>query len=152
MKTTMIVALTIVFLLTGCARVTTEYKAFEGAQEGIIDGKGGSKVVVDDMEIWDDGEPPRKFKVIGFVEDTRVARVAGWMQLSSLRGDIVEMAREVGGDAIIKLNAQSQFTRLYSAGGASVNVDIYGSYAAFSNAYGMPEKSVLKFAVIKYVQ
>lgn len=142
----MIIALTTAYLLTGCACVTTEYKAFEGAQEAIIDGKGGSKVVVDGMEIWDDGEPPRKFKITGFIDDTRGV---GWMDVSSLRGDMVEKAREVGGDAIIKLNAQSQLTKFYSAGGASVNV--YGSYV--QTAYNsLHEKSVSKYAVIKYVK
>jgi hypothetical protein len=147
MKTKMIVALTTVFLLAGCACVTTEYKVFEGVQDGIIDGKGGTKVVEDGMEIWDDGEPPRKFKVIGFIDDTRVA---GWMHMLSLRDDIVEKAREAGGDAIIKMNAQSQLIRLYSAAGASVNV--YGNYAPTSTAYASPEKSVSKYAVIKYMK
>lgn len=38
-----------VLLLAGCA--TTEYKAFEG-KGNVIDGQGGTKVVVDSMEIW----------------------------------------------------------------------------------------------------
>lgn len=145
--TTMFIALTTVFLLAGCTYVSTEYKAFEGAQEGVIDGTGGAKVVVDGMEIWDDGEPPRKFKVIGFIDDTRPTR-AGWVRMSSLRDDIVEKAREAEGDAVIKLNAQSQLTKFYSASGATVNVP--GSYV--QSIYRPGEKSVSKYAVIKYVK
>ncbi|MGZ4969198.1 MAG: hypothetical protein ACXV7H_06675 [Methylobacter sp.] len=147
-KTTMITALTTVLLLAGCACVSTEYKAFQGVREGIIDGKGGSKVVVDGMEIWDSGEPPRKFKIMGFIDDNRGA---GWMYThatSSVRDDIVEKAREAGGDAVIKMNTQSQLAEFYKAGGASVNV--YGSYP--STVYGSSDRSLSKYAVIKYLK
>lgn len=146
-KTTMIAALTTVLLLSGCACVTTEYKAFEGMREGIIDGKGGTKVVVDGMEIWDGGEPPRKFKILGFIDDNRGA---GWMQMhvSSVRDDIVEKARDAGGDAVIKMNTQSQLAEFYKAGGASVNV--YGSFVG--SAYSLSNRKVSRYAVIKYLK
>ena len=145
-KTTMITALTTVFLLAGCASVTTEYKAFEGVRAGILEGKGGAKVVVDGMEIWDDGEPPRKFKILGFIDDTREVT---WMYTSPHRADIVKKAREAGGDAVIKLNTQSQLESFYAAGGTSA--DVYGVYVRRSN-YDSPEKRVSKYAVIKYVK
>jgi hypothetical protein len=72
-KITKITVLTIVSMLAGCASVTTEYKTFEGVRAGIVEGKGGAKVIVDGMEIWEDGEPPRKFKVLGFIDETREA-------------------------------------------------------------------------------
>lgn len=147
MKTTTITALTTVLLLSGCACVNTEYKAFEGVREGIIEGKGGSKLVVDGMEIWDGGEPPRKFKILGFIDDTRGA---GWMDThtSSVREDIVEKARKAGGDAVVKMNTQSQLTEFYKAGGASVN--IYSGYP--STAYGLSDRKFSKYAVIKYLK
>lgn len=61
-------------LLAGCA--TTEYKAYEG-KGNVIDGKGGTKVVVDGMEIWDNGEPPRKFKILG-IDDQRPGGLSRW--------------------------------------------------------------------------
>ena len=42
-------------LMAGCA--TTEYKSFEG-KVNVFEGKGGTKVVIDGMELWDNGEPP----------------------------------------------------------------------------------------------
>lgn len=147
MKTTMITALTTVLLLSGCACVTTEYKVFEGTREGIIEGKGGSKVVVNGMEIWENGEPPRKFKILGFIDDNRGA---GWLEqdTASVREDIVEKARGAGGDAIVKINTQSQLSEFYKAGGASINT--YGSYA--SPAYSLSDRKSSKYAVIKYLR
>jgi hypothetical protein len=145
-KTTISTALAIVLSLAGCAGATTEYKAFQGVREGIVDGKGVAKIVVDGMDIWEDGEPPRKFKVLGFIDDTRGTN---WIHTTLHRGDIVKKAREAGGDAVIKLNAQSQLEGFYSAGGASANV--YGVYVRTSH-YGSPENNVSKYAVVKYVK
>jgi hypothetical protein len=145
-KKPMITALTTVFLLAGCASVNTEYKAFEGVRPAIVDGKGGAKVAVNGMEIWVDGEPPRKFKIIGFIDTTR--EVVG-IYTQPDRDDIVEKAREAGGDAVIKLNSQSQLEAFYAAGGASAGV--YGIYVRNTN-YDSPERLVSKYAVIKYVK
>jgi len=99
-KSIMITALTTLFLLAGCASVTTEYAAFEGVRAAIVQGKGGAKAVVDGMEIWVDGEPPHKFKIIGFIDDVREE---GWMYTPPQPHpeDIVKKAREAGGDALL---------------------------------------------------
>lgn len=148
MKKTMITALTTVFLLAGCASVTTEYEAFEGVRSATVEGKGGAKILVDGMEIWIDGEPPRKFKIIGFIDETREA---SWMYTYKApdRNDIVKKAREAMGDAVIKLNSQSQLENFYAAGGASASV----FNVNFRNTYlDSPERILSKYAVIKYVK
>lgn len=147
MKTTLITALTTVLLLAGCACATTEYKVFEGVGTGIIEGKGGSMIVVNGMEVWDTGEPPRKFKILGFVDDNRST---GWSgeDTQSIREDVVEKARRAGGDAAVKINTQSQLSEFYKAGGASVS--FYGSY--INPAYGLYGRNFSKYAVIKYLR
>jgi hypothetical protein len=148
-KITKITVLAIVSVLGGCASVTTEYKTFEGMRAGIVAGKGGAKVVVDGMEIWEDGEPPRKFKILGFIDETRKA---DWMSIwlpSSHPGDIVKKAREAGGDAVIKVNTQSQLDDFYTAAGAAANV--YDLHVRSAN-YDSGEKQMSKYAVIKYVK
>jgi hypothetical protein len=150
-KTTLFTVLTTVFLVAGCACITTEYKAFQGVQEGIVDGKGGSKVVVDGMEVWDSGEPPRKFKIMGFIDDNRGTSWIYTHAASSVRDDIVEKAREAGGDAVIKMKTRSQLSEFYKAGGASVNV--YGDYpSTVYGAYGSSGRNLSKYAVIKYLK
>ena len=149
MKKRMITALTTVFLLAGCASVSTEYAAFEGVQAATVKGQGGAKVVVDGMEIWVDGEPPRKFKIIGFIDETREA---SWMYTytSPDRGDIVKKAREAGGNAVIKLNSQSQLEGFYAAGG--VPASDYNVFYLSNSYYDSRERIVSKYAVIKYVK
>lgn len=133
-------------LLAGCA--TTEYKAFEG-KSNVIEGKGGTKVVVNGMEIWDNGEPPRKFKVLGIIDDERPG---GLIPMSQLRSDMVKKARDAGGDAVIQMNSQSQIAGYYTSGSASANA--YGNSAtAYGSSTTMPvRRNFAKFAVIKYVE
>lgn len=135
-----------VSFFAGCA--TTEYKAFEGKGD-VIDGKGGTKVVIDGMEIWDNGEPPRKFKLLGIIDDERPG---GLIPMSQLRGDMIKKAREAGGDAIIQLNSQSQIAGYYTSGSASAY-----AYCNTATAYGssttMPvHRNMAKYAVIKFVE
>ena len=110
----------------------------------IVEGKGGAKVFVDGMEIWVDGEPPQKFMILGFID---YSCEAGWMYESLQRCVVVKKARKARGDAVIKLNSQSQFEDYYSAGGASA-----GAYSVYirNSIYDSTEMSVSKYAVIKY--
>jgi len=145
-KTIALILILAASLFAGCA--TTEYKAFEG-KGNVVDGKGGTKVIVDGMEIWDNGEPPRKFKVLGIIEDERPG---GIIPISQLRGDMVKRARAAGGEAVIQLNNQSQVAGAYTSGSASA----YG-YGNSATAYGSSttmaiRRNTAKFAVIKYIE
>ena len=64
-------------------------------------GVGGTKVIVEGMEFWDNGEPPRKYMVLGIIEDERPG---GPISMANLKGDVVQKAKEVAGDAVIQLN------------------------------------------------
>lgn len=145
MKTFLAFLVGIAISIAGCA--TTEYKSFE-AKDNAFDGKGGTKVVVDGMEIWDNGDPPRKFKVLGIIDDQRPG---GLISMSQLRSDMVKKAREAGGDAVVQLSNQSQIAGYQTSGSASAYA--YGSSA---NAYGSStttpvRRNIAKFAVIKYL-
>jgi hypothetical protein len=143
MKKIAVIALLVV--LAGCA--STEYKAYEG-KGNVIEGTGGTKVVVDGMEIWDNGNPPRKFKVLGIIEDQRPG---GILPMAQLRGDMVRKAKEAGGDAIIQLNSDSQIAGFYTTGSATATG--YGNTAtAYGSSTSMPvRRNMAKFAVIKYL-
>ncbi len=138
-------AVLVLSLVAGCA--TTEFKSYE-AKDNVFEGKGGTKVVVDGIEFWDNGEPSRKFKVLGIIDDQRPG---GIIPMSQLRSDMVKKTREAGGDAVVQLGNQSQIAGYYTSGSASAN-----SYGSSATAYGssttMPvRRNVAKFAVIKYV-
>lgn len=124
-------------LVVGCA--TTEFKAFEGKTE-LFEGAGGTRVVVDGMDIWDNGEPPRRFRVLGIIDDERPG---GLIPMAQLRRDVVKKAREAGGDALINLGSQSRVAGYYSTGTTSA----YG----YGNAATLPvRRNTAKFAVISY--
>jgi hypothetical protein len=101
---------TALVILTACA--TTEYKVWE-AKANVVEGNGGTKVMVDGMELWDNGEPPRKFTILGIIDD---ARPAGPIPMARLRGNMVKRARDAGGDALIQLNSQSHIAGTYTIG------------------------------------
>jgi hypothetical protein len=64
----LILVLLVFLLMAGCA--VTQFKPFQG-DDNVFEGKGGSMLMIDGMELWDYGEPPRKYMVLGFVEDER---------------------------------------------------------------------------------
>lgn len=138
-------AVAVIALLAGCAN--TEYKPFE-AKNNMFEGKGGTKVVVDGIDIWDNGDPPRKYKVLGIIDDERPG---GLVPMSQLRADMVKKAREAGGDAVVQLGSQSQIAGYYTSGAASAYAS--GSSAtAYGSSTTMPvRRNSAKFAVIKYL-
>ena len=133
-------------LLVGCA--TTEYKSFEG-KSNVFEGKGGTKIVVNGMELWDNGEPPRKFRLLGIIDDERPD---GIIPMAQLRSDMVKKAREVGGDALIQLGSNSQITGYYTSGTASAHSYGYSATASGSSTTMPIGRNMAKFAVIKYVE
>lgn len=132
-------------VITGCA--TTEFKPFE-ARVNAFEGTGGTKTTVAGMEVWDNGDPPRKFAVLGIIEDERSG---GPIPMASLKSDVVQKAKDVGGDAVIQLNSNSQLVGVYSSGSATAY-----SYGRSATAYGSStavpmRRNYSKFAVIKFL-
>jgi len=132
-------------MMAACA--TTEYKPYD-AKDNLFEGRGGTKVVVDGMEIWDNGDPPRKFKVLGIIDDERPG---GVIPMSQLRSDMVKKAREAGGDALVQFGSGSQVAGYYTSGAGSAYA--HGSSAtAYGSSTTVPvRRNVAKFAVIKYL-
>jgi hypothetical protein len=60
-------------LLAGCV---TEYYPYQGG--GPMIGQGGAAKRIDEIDIWQIGAPPRKFQIIGFIEDTRPGALLPW--------------------------------------------------------------------------
>jgi len=88
--------------IASCA--TTTFTALEPQGDGIYEGRGGTKSVLDGMDIWSYGDPPRRYRVLGFIEDERPAEAR---PLSQLVADVVSKARAAGGQALIQLSTRS---------------------------------------------
>lgn len=131
--------------LSGCA--STEYKSYVGKNTNVIEGRGGTRVVVDGMEIWDNGSPPRKFTILGIIDDSRPDAL---VPMAQMRGDIVQKARLAGGDAVVLMNNQSEITGYSNFGGSQVAGNRRGA-SAFAAAFSTANKvNHSRFAVIKY--
>jgi hypothetical protein len=93
MKTNFILLLIFIFTF-GCAN--TRYTEYRG--DGIIQGKGGSVRTVSGVEIWENGEPNRKYKIIGFAQDNR-----GEGPIANAVWDsaITKLVKQKSGDAVV---------------------------------------------------
>ena len=113
----------------------------------MIEGQGGTKKVVDGMDVWTNGDPPRRFRILGIIDDERPG---GLIPMAGLKHDIVKKAREHGGDAVILLSSSSQLAGYYTAATAQ----FYGNSAtSFGSATTVPlTKRTSKFVVIKYLE
>ena len=127
-------------VLTGC--VSTNYSTFEGG--GVIEGTGGTKKTVEGVDIWDNGSPPRKYKIIGIIDDDRPdSLISRSMQNKAL----VKKAKEAGGDAIIMVESKSEVVGSTNSGSAQ----IYGDNINYQGSSTAVRRKTTKVAVIKYV-
>jgi hypothetical protein len=119
-----------ILLALGCA--TTDYQAYEG-KNNLYEGQGGTKVVVDGIDFWANGSPPRKYTIIGMV----VSEVGGgWGDEAIIRSSVAGEVKKQGGDAAIQVNNNSSFTGM-------VNTAPGVLFAANIKS--------MKFAIIRYV-
>ena len=119
-----------ILLALGCA--TTDYQAYEG-KNNLYEGQGGTKVVVDGIDFWANGSPPRKYTIIGMA----VSEVGGgWGDEAIIRSSVASEVKKQGGDAAIQVNNNSSFAGM-------VNTAPGVFFAA--NVKSM------KFAIIRYV-
>ena len=144
MRAKLIFVVAFAALLSAC--VTTEFQLYE-SKNNLFEGRGGTKTIVDGMEVWDNGEPPRTFKILGFIQDERPG---GIIPMSQLRADIVKKARQVGGDAVIQGGSQSQIAGFVSSGTATATT-YRATTTAIGTGFTMPvRRNSASFVVIKF--
>jgi hypothetical protein len=149
-----------VFCLAPLAAWTQDFEAWQG-KAIVHEGEGGTKQVVEGIDVWDRGSPPRKFIVIGYIHDKRhKSGLIGKISMSHLSRDVAEVAKQAGGDAVMIASSIVDTVGSIGGGFSSTNA----SAQAFGNsAYGQAHTSSLafaggvrtqesEFAVLKYVQ
>lgn len=139
-------AAAVALALSGCA--STVFKPLEIRGDGVVEGGGGTRISQDGMDIWDYGDPPRRFRVLGYIDDERPG---GPVPMASLTSDVIKKAREVGGHAVIKIRSESQVVAYQSFGSATAST--HGSTTRVSGAtFSAPvRRNASKFAVIQYL-
>ena len=83
-------------LLASCSSVPSspKFTPWFGSAE-VITGKGGSSTRVDGMEVWENGTPPRKIQLVGYISESEKSPVPV--------EQIVATARQQGGETIVHI-------------------------------------------------
>lgn len=124
-------------VLAGCAQ--TNYQIYEGRVPQIVEGQGGTKQVIDGYEIWDNGNPPRRYQVLGV---TTIEDFDNLFGNQRMRSAISSQIKQAGGDAAIVQDGFSQ--------GQSMGV-------AFNNRGGVATgqsfgRKQIRYQIIKYLE
>lgn len=130
------------FVLTTSAPVFAQAKIDFAAYEGpprIAQGEGGTKVAKNGIDYWTTGTPPRRYQIIGFVQDRRDEFWDGGQAIGSPK--IAKKVKAAGGDAVI---IQTQEEAGQSGGLASGN-----QFYAWGMSGG--SKTITRMLVVKYL-
>lgn len=127
----LIMSIMLALTIAGCA--TVDYQPYEG-KNNLYEGEGGTKVVVDGIDFWANGSPPRKYSIIGMVASEIGSGVG---DESIIRSSVAGEIRKQGGDAAIQVNNNSSFA------------GIVRTAPGFYMAAGVKR---MQFAVIRYAK
>jgi hypothetical protein len=129
MRFTIIILLALT--LAGCA--TVDFQPYEG-KNNLYEGEGGTKVVVDGIDFWANGSPPRKYSIVGMV----VSEIgSGIGDEALIRSSVAGEVKKRGGDAAVQINNNSSFA------------GVVRTAPGFYMAAGVRR---MQFAIIKYVK
>ena len=128
---------------TACS---TDYYTYSGS--AVYEGKGGASKNINGVDIWLVGTPPRKFKIIGYITDTRPG---GPIPMARRDGDLAAEAKKNGGDAILIKADERDFLGTYSTANATA-VSNGNVTTGFGSGVSVPIiRREGQFFVIKYV-
>ena len=139
-----IIIITALTMLVGCAAYNqTSFSQYQGASE--FTGRGGTVKNVDGIDIWTAGEPNRRFRILGVIDQTHYNNnsVMSFVAGMSRDSDLIAAAKKQGGDAVIFIGSDSIVTGYKFSEPSSA----YGNARADANT-----RSATRVAVIKYLQ
>jgi hypothetical protein len=152
-----IFAISIICLLVPkFAQAAPEFLAYEG-KGAIHEGEGGNKKVVNGIDFWIHGDPPRKYQILGELDDRRhKTGIVGMVRMAGLDEDIARAAKAVGGDAVLLQDASDDvvgvagYGNSYTTGYAATR----GRFQANTNHFG-GASAIMKhnstYVVVKYL-
>ena len=148
----LIALLSTALLLAGCS--WTDYYPYHGG--GPLIGQGGAAKRIEGVDIWLTGSPPRKFQIIGYVEDTRSGKM---LAMSTRDRRLAEKAKLYGGDGVLiqsdtvtNMGSVSSGNAFTSLNGAAYGNTFYGS--ALTTGTSITTSIIWRegrFFVIKYL-
>jgi len=118
------------------AKIT--FSAYEGPPV-VATGTGGTRLEKHDIDYWTSGTPPRRYQIIGMVQDRRDEAWDGGNAIGSRT--VAKKVKQAGGDAVI---IQSE-EEAGSTGGAGTGAVLGGFFAMGGS------KTITKMLVVKYL-
>lgn len=94
------------------AQAKIDFAEYEGPAQ-IVEGTGGTKITKNDIDYWLTGTPPRRYQIIGYVQDKRDETWDGGHAIGS--PGIAKRVKRAGGDAVI-IQSQDEAGKAGSAG------------------------------------
>ncbi|MDQ7989176.1 MAG: hypothetical protein REI09_06015 [Candidatus Dactylopiibacterium sp.] len=137
-----------VVLLAACS--TTRFYPHEATHNEYA-GKGGSRFTYEGIDIWFNGEPARRYEILGYIEDPRGLYADDAHR--RVEGDVIDKAREIGADALIEvvLPGGPRYTSGLRFGG-------FGGFGGHSSmgmgvGFGIPmdERTPVKYTAVRYL-
>ena len=137
-----------------------DFLPYEG-KNAVQEGEGGTKKVVDGVDFWADGAPPRPFKLLGFISDRRhKTGLIGMIRMSSLESDVAKLAKENGGDAVVLVASEAETVGSVgnTFGSAQGNANTIGrsttmhATGSSTTMTANVQKQQTKYAVVKYLE
>jgi hypothetical protein len=120
-----------------------DFIGYEG-RNAVREGDGGAKKTVEGVDFWSEGAPPRRYQLIGYINDRRhKSGIFGAISMAGLEKDIAAVVKQNGGNAVILMQAGAEDLGAVGTGVAN------GGFG-----YGMAarvQKQNSKFAVVKYL-
>ena len=93
-----ILALAIGLSAPAFAKADIDFALYEGPPK-IAKGEGGAKITQNGIDYWTMGTPPRRYQIIGFVQDKRDENQDGGRAIGS--PSIAKQVKAAGGNAVI---------------------------------------------------
>jgi hypothetical protein len=138
--------LAVAILAILCGGCSTNYYTYSGS--GIYEGRGGASKNVNGVDIWLVGTPPRKFRIIGYIMDSRPG---GPISMARRDADLAAAAKRNGGDGLLLKAEQTDFLGSYSTGNATAITNGTVTTAVGSGVSVPMIRREGQYFVIKYV-
>lgn len=128
------------------AQAKNDFAVYEG-QPVIKTGTGGTKITKHGIDYWTTGEPPRRYQVIGSIQDKRDEFWDGGHAVGS--PSIAGKVKKAGGDAVIVL---SEDEAGHSGGISSTSGGASGGLGwLFGLGLSGGSKTITRMVVVKYL-
>jgi hypothetical protein len=126
----LIISIILSCILVACA--TVDFQPYEG-KNNLYEGEGGTKLIVDGIDFWANGSPPRKYSIIGMV----VSEIgSGYGDEDIIRSSVASEVKKRNGDAAVQVTNNAAFSGIINtAPGIYISTGVRR----------------MQFAVIKYI-